>query len=104
METTIPTVNNAHNKTLSEVVAEIITDTHLYYVDDIPQLDVSHVAMLHTQERILDYIQHNWSLDKDEMYELSCRCKQVSKYLDLISDVSRPNRYVKLPDASEEQN
>lgn len=104
MKTTIPIVKrNPDTKPLREVVAEIMTDKHAYCVDGIPQYDPLHTAMVHTQDRILKYLDAYWSLDKEEIDDLSFRCKEVSKYLDLISKASLQNRYTKLPDSLEEQ-
>lgn len=99
METTIPKIISQSNKnTLREVVAEIITNEHAYSVDGIPQFDGLHTAMIHAQDSILKYVLTNWSLNKEEIDDISFRCKQISKYLDLISDASLQNRYMDLPD------
>lgn len=103
METTIPKIKSKSDEmSLRKVVAEIMTNEHAYCVDGEPQYDVWQTAMVLTQDSILEYVQTHWLLDKDEINDLSFRCKEVSKYLDLISEASVQNRYAKPLDFGEE--
>ncbi len=94
----LPRVKQSAEKKLTDFVTEIIN--YELYEDDIKQSNEYHITMMHVQRRMIDFMECNYSIDKNELYSVKMRCEEVLKYLDLIIDASYPNRYKILPNAN----
>lgn len=88
----VPTVYGRGAKDIDDVVVDIIK-ADLHDSDGIMQSTEHHLTMMHVQNKMLRFMDDNWSIDKDKLMSVRLRCREVMSYLDLIADASNKTRY-----------